>query len=46
MQGLTESPVVKTTPSKVEDESLIPGQVAKSPHASTPKTKHTTKATL
>lgn len=23
MQGLTESPVVKTTPSKVEDESLI-----------------------
>lgn len=34
MQGLTESPVVKTTPSKVEDESLIPGQAAKSPLAS------------
>ena len=25
MQGLTESPVVKTTPSKAEDEGLTPG---------------------
>lgn len=46
MQGLTESPVVKITPSKAEDENLIPGQAAKSPHASTPITKCKTKATL